>query len=128
MKKYLYYLLPLLFPVIFLIYFYISAMQTGLPGRRGGPQDAFRHSYASAVVARYTHSNVVKILTNILESNSEDSYDLMDRHNNAIGAKIGSSDLPIYETLLNKIKQGSVSAYDKNTLMWLPSDHWSNGF
>lgn len=31
-------------------FFYLAAMNTGLLGRRGGPQDAFRHIYASAVV------------------------------------------------------------------------------
>ena len=111
----------------FVLYFYITAHQTGLPGRRGGPQDAFRHIYASAVVSKYLSPKVIELVTNICERDDNDPHDIMDRHNNKIGVLIGKNSDSLYKTVLINVKRGKANAKDSGQVTWLSKDQWSGG-
>jgi hypothetical protein len=127
-KKYL-----LLVAFVVAVYFsiivslYLFAMNTQLPGRRGGPQDAFRHTFSSALVARYISPYAVELVTLALERDNFSDMDLMDRHNNRVGIGIGLSNDPIYETVLKKIEQGQINAKDRDQITWLRKSRWSGG-
>lgn len=105
---------------------YIVAMNTGLAGRRGGPQDAFRHTYASALVSKYLSPKIVHFVTWICEGD-DSPYDQMDRHNNALGARLGQSESDLYQAVLQKINLGAVNAVEPDTIQWLPQDRWDQG-
>ncbi len=114
-------------PIIVVIILYRLAMSTGLEGRRGGPQDAFRHTYSCALTARYLSPKIVEIVTYLSESDPSSHFDQMDIHNNRIGTKIGLANGDLYETVMKKVKEGQVNARDENTITWLPEDEWDNG-
>lgn len=115
-------------PAMFIGGMYLVAMQTGLPGRRGGPQDAFRHTYASALTAKYLSPRLVTLMTIICERNDNSDFDQMDRHNNALGAELGVKNGNLYDTVFRKISEGQINAQQKDIVTWLPEHHWSNGF
>lgn len=113
---------------LLIIPFYLLAINTGLPGRRGGPQDAFRHTIASAFTTRYLSPRIVKFVTFICETNSVSAFDLMDIHNNNIGINLGNSEMPIYESALELIEQGSINSHREDQLTWLEPQYWSNSY
>lgn len=132
-KKLLKVILVLLIPATlvfsFILTIYIVAWRTGLPGFRGGPQDAFRHTLASAYVARYLGGETVLLFTRLSERNPDSNYDLMDWHNNQIGIRIGLSDAPdLYQAVANAVKNGRENAQDKNMIRWLPQNKWADEF
>jgi hypothetical protein len=114
----------LLSPLLFIISMYIISRNTKLDGPRGGPQDVFRHTYASAVTARYISPKIVKLVTFICERNPNSDYDKMDIHNNTLGLQIGLSKLPIYQTILEKIKIAEVNPSDSDTIYILEANKW----
>ncbi len=120
--------LIVLLPLLQLLFFYLIAMETGLPGRRGGPQDAFRHTYASAIVAKYLSPKVVELVTNLSERNANSPHDAMDIHNNTIGIQIGLTSKNIYEAVKARVDNGGVNSKEKNRTTWLLEDMWTNGF
>ena len=61
--------------IIFVVSMYITAALSGLEGRRGGPQDAFRHMYSSALVSKFISPKAVDLVTYLTEPN------LNSRHN-----------------------------------------------
>lgn len=128
-KKILISLLVLIFisPLVVVFALYRLAMATELPGRRGGPQDAFRHTYSTALTARYLSPVVVEFVTYICESDPTNHFDQMDIHNNKIGSRIGLSEGDLYETVMKKIKAGQINATDNNVITWLPEDEWDQG-
>lgn len=102
------------------------AGSTGLKGRRGGPQDAFRHTYSSAVVARYLSPKAVELITALFERDPESIHNQMDINNNMAGIKVGLSSKPIY-TEVFKMVEGAMSN-NQSDLIILPKSMWSNGF
>lgn len=102
-------------------------MSTGLPGRRGGPQDAFRHTYSSALTARYISPVAVEIFTWASERSPENKFDKMDIHNNKIGITIGMSTGDLSDLVRRKISEGQINATADNVVTWLPKEDWDNG-
>lgn len=129
-KKRLVALLALLLitPILIAVVLYLIAMDTGLKGRRGGPQDAFRHTYSSALTAKYVSPKAVELFTYIWEREPESPFDQMDIHNNKIGTKIGLSEENLYEAVSKKISEGQINAKDPDTITWLEEKNWDDGF
>lgn len=119
--------LAFLSPIITVVLLYRLAMATELPGRRGGPQDAFRHTYSTALTARYISPKAVELVTYLSEREPDSPFDQMDIHNNRIGTMIGLEDGDLYETVWNKIKEGRVNSSDKDVITWLPENQWDHG-
>lgn len=117
----------ILIPVIIILYLYWLSMNTGLPGRRGGPQDAFRHTYSTAMASRYISPGFVKAFTEFTEPDINSPYDKMDRHNNNIGSQLGQQDGDLYSKVLKKVSEAQVNSTDKNVLTLLPKNEWDNG-
>ncbi len=107
-----------------MIALYRLAMSTGLPGRRGGPQDAFRHTYSTALTARYLSPRVVVFVTFATERDPASPFDKMDIHNNRIGTNIGLGKDDLYEAVMNKVKNGQINAADADIVTWLPKEKW----
>ena len=107
---------------------YRIAMATDLPGRRGGPQDAFRHTFSTALTARYLSPKIVDFVTFATERDARSDFDKMDIHNNRIGTNIGLGKGPLYETVMKKIKEGQIDATDIDVVTWMPSNKWDHGF
>jgi hypothetical protein len=121
------FVLVMLSPVVTVVLLYRMAMNTELPGRRGGPQDAFRHTYSTALTARYLSPKIVELVTYLSERNLASPFDQMDIHNNRIGTFIGLGDGDLYETVWKKIKAGQVNSQDKDVITWLPENQWDHG-
>lgn len=119
----------LLLPATFVLAMYITAHRTGLPGRRGGPQDAFRHTYTSALVARYSSAEVVGLVTYLTEADAESPQDQMDIHNNTLGAKLGASySGSLYDLIFERVRAAEVNAVSSDVIRVLPESSWDNGF
>lgn len=108
-------------------YAYWHSLASDFPGPRHGPQDAYRHALASAVLAYTLSPRAVHWATVVMES-SDDPSSAMDRHNNAIGATIGASATsfaqlrPLVE---QRVRAGRVNASDPAQITWLPPRQWS---
>ncbi len=115
--------------LVFVVYCYLLAASTGFQGRRGGPQDAFRHIYASALVARYLSPSMVKLATTVLEGNNPSRYNQMDRHNNNLGIQIGIAEGTLYsETMIAVQKAQEISIANQATAVVLSPKEWNSGF
>lgn len=117
------------YPLFVLSYTWGHVLTSDLPGGRGGPLDAYRHTLASAVVAYTLDKTVVDVVTGISERGGRDS-NVMDRHNNRIGAVIGSragSFSEIESTVYAQVSDGEVNAISDNRTTWLPEDKWNKG-
>lgn len=114
-------------PIIVVFILYRFAMSTNLPGRRGGPQDAFRHTYSTALTARYLSPKVVELVTYMSETDPNSHFDQMDIHNNRIGTNIGLAKGDLYQEVMKKIKEGQVNSTDPGIVTWMPEDEWDNG-
>lgn len=128
LKKYIILILILIIisPCIEVVILYRYAMATNLPGRKGGPQDAFRHTYSTALTARYISPKVVELVTRFSERDPNNIFDKMDIHNNKIGTQIGLGVGDLKETVWRKIKDGKVDAADDNVVTWLPEEKWDH--
>jgi len=114
------------YPLAVLAYVYWHSLTIGLPGGRHGPQDAYRHALASAVVAYTASPRVVHWLTEVMESD-DSAGSQMDRHNNAIGAAIGAaadSFAAIRPQVEARVRAGRVNATDPQQITWLPPRQW----
>lgn len=120
-------ILGFLSPVIVVVILYRFAISTGLPGRRGGPQDAFRHTYSTALTARYLSPKVVELVTRFCETDPTSHFDQMDIHNNRIGTNIGLGSGELYFSVMKKIKEGKINSTDPDVITWMPEDEWDNG-
>jgi hypothetical protein len=78
------------YPICVLVFTWSHFLNSDFKGGRHGPLDAYRHALASATVSYTLGAWAVDAVTNIFEWNDRDS-NKMDRHNNKIGASIGSS-------------------------------------
>ncbi len=130
LKTFFFKLGALIFTLLFVVVisFYMIAGQTGFKGRRGGPQDAFRHTYSSAVVARYISPKAVHLVTILFERNPESIHNQMDINNNNLGVQIGLSSKSIYREVHKLVEGAGPESIDGKSLIVLPKEHWSDGF
>ena len=101
-------------------------MRSDLCGGRHGPLDACRHALASATVAWTLGDWAVNLTTAVFESSGKETG-RMDRHNNRIGAVIGSqarSFSAIEPSVRAAVLNGCVSASDPDRITWLPPAMW----
>ncbi len=104
--------------------------KSGFPGGRYGPLDAYRHTLASALVAYTLNEEAVSLVTKVMESENRD-FDLMDQHNNRIGAKIGTSAKAfsdIEPTVREFVENGTVNSNNENQVTWLSANRWVDGW
>ncbi len=116
------------YPAFVLGYTWIKVLQSDLPGGRNGPLDAYRHTLASAVVSYTLNASAVEWVTDIME---DDRYltQRMDRHNNRIGAMIGSEVSffgEIEAAVAKSVSEGRVMARDPEQSTWLPKAMWKD--
>jgi hypothetical protein len=114
------------YPGFVLGYTWVSVANAGLPGGRRGPLDAYRHMLASAVVAYTLHPCAVDLATQVMER-GDDETRRMDRHNNHIGAAIGTrarSFAQIEREVLAHVRGGAVRAGRPAQATWLPRQRW----
>jgi len=103
--------------------------RSDLQGGKNGPLDAYRHTLASAIVSYTTGEFTVKLFTEWVESKHKDAG-IMDRHNNLIGAGIGSrckSFRAIEPAVAQAVLNGSVRAEEASQVTWLPEEEWKDG-
>jgi hypothetical protein len=116
-------------PSFVLIYTWSCVFRSNLEGGRQGPLDAYRHALASAVVAYTLDERAVHLITGLMESSGKDS-NKMDRHNNLIGAQIGTTSKSFRElepSVRQQVLAGAVNSTDTNQITWLPKEDWRDG-
>ena len=114
------------YPGFVLAYTWNHVLRSDLPGGRHGPLDAYRHTLASAVVAYALGPRTVEWVTTVMERGRKAS-NAMDRHNNRIGAAIGSraaSFSEIEPAVRAQVVQGTVEASSPGQTTWLPPELW----
>jgi len=114
------------YPAFVLGYTWSHVAGSSLPGGRHGPLDAYRHTLASAVVAFTLSPRAVEWVTSAMERRSTDA-NLMDRHNNQIGAAIGMrahSFGEIEPAVQAQVQGGAIDAGDAGQVTWLPPERW----
>lgn len=97
-----------------------------LHGGKNGQLDAYRHTLASAVVAYTSSPKMVSLVTIMMERKGKQA-NLMDRHNNAIGAQIGKNAAAFNElkpAVILTISQGAINATKATQITWLPQSYW----
>jgi len=117
------------YPAFVLGYTWSHVARANLQGGKMGPLDAYRHTLASAVVAFTLSPRAVDLTTWVMEG-SADPADQMDRHNNRIGAAIGSgarSFRDLAPAVHEKVAGGAVNASDADQVTWLPPELWRQG-
>lgn len=117
------------YPVFVLGYTWSHVAGSDLPGGRLGPLDAYRHTLASAVVAFTLSPRAVDWVTSVMERGGNAS-NRMDRHNNRIGAVIGSrarSFGEIERAVSAQVQRGAAGATDSAQVTWLPPNRWRSG-
>lgn len=116
------------YPVLVLGYVWIKVAQSDLPGGRNGPLDAYRHTLASALVSYTLDEKVVGWVSDVMED--EDIItQRMDRHNNRIGAMMGSKAKRLSEiepAVAKKVSKGAVFTRDPDQCIWLPKAIWGD--
>jgi hypothetical protein len=104
-------------------------VKSDLQGGKNGPLDAYRHTLASALVSYTTGDFAVRLFTDLVESKHKNSG-IMDRHNNLIGASIGSkckSFSEIEPAVKQAVLNGSIESKQKSQVTWLPEEEWHKG-
>lgn len=115
---------------------YIVSRGTEFEGPRGGPQDAFRHTYTSALVAKYLTPKLVLLVTKITENNPSSPYDIMDIHNNTLGIQVALNqssfiiepkdlqDKDLYSIIFEMVKKAETRTTDSNKVYILEQSFW----
>ncbi len=122
-------LLPFIYSALVLIFVWWQCYFSSFQGGKNGQLDAYRHTLASAVVAYTSSPKMVALVTAVME-NENSAANLMDQHNNAIGANIGAhaSSISSLPMLVNvQITQGKVNTSGQNQTTWLPKNWWGEG-
>jgi hypothetical protein len=127
-KKYL--LLAILMPFIYsafvLCFVWWHCFTSPLQHGRNGPLDAYRHTLASAVVAYTSSPKVVRLVSLVME-NKGTSTNVMDKHNNKIGAQIGAREQSLADinaAVTTQIMRGCIDATSPTQSTWLPQKYW----
>jgi hypothetical protein len=119
-----------LYVVLVLGFVWWHCYKSPLKGGANGHLDAYRHTFASAVVSYTTSPELVKIVSKLMERKHRPA-NLMDIHNNAIGMRIGQQVKSLDEIdalVVEKVKNGTVNAKDESQITWLPPQYWGAGF
>jgi hypothetical protein len=117
------------YPVFVLVFTWSHVLRSDFGGGRHGQLDAYRHALASAVVSYTLGEWAVTTATGVLEWNDKDS-NRMDRHNNRIGAAIGSSVESFREiepAVRKSVLNGEVDTTDLSHITWLRESKWRDG-
>ena len=115
-----------LYPALILGYTWFHVANAPFLGGRNGPLDAYRHTLASALVAYTLDQRVVNSVSIVMEFQNSRS-NLMDKHNNDIGANIGMravSFSDIQPAVMNAVNQGTNNAKSPSQVTWLTSEYW----
>lgn len=118
-----------IYPVSVLVFTWSHVSRSDLEGGRHGQLDAYRHALASATVSHTLGEWAVDLVTCIFEWNDKQSNE-MDRHNNRIGASIGSnvkSFREIEPAVRRAVLNGTVDSDDLDQITWLSSNKWRDG-
>lgn len=127
-KKYLLLviILPLIYGALVLGFVWWHCYTSELNGGKNGQLDAYRHTLASALVAYTTSPKVVFLVTALMERKNK-APNIMDRHNNAIGAQIGnhaSSLDALKGDVKMRVLQGAINTPNNAQITWLPTQYW----
>ena len=118
------------YPAFVLGYAWGHVLSSDLRGGRHGPLDAYRHALASSVVAYTLNASAVELVTVLFESRGKDS-NAMDRHNNRIGARIGTR-AQAFRELEPRVRQavsdGCAETAAPDQITWLPENKWRDGW
>ncbi len=117
------------YPIWILVFTWSHVLKSDFEGGRHGPLDAYRHALASATVSYTLGEWAVGLVTTVFEWDDKDS-NAMDRHNNNVGARIGSraqSFREIEPTVRESVLKGAIDAPDLNQITWLPESKWRDG-
>ncbi|HYN55076.1 MAG TPA: hypothetical protein VES38_10270 [Methylotenera sp.] len=115
-----------MYPIFVLSYVWRECFVSDLEGGKSGQLDAYRHTLASAVVAYTSSPKVVDLVTACMERQNR-SDNLMDRHNNLIGAKIGltaKSFSQINTLVRQQVSKGTENAIENSQITWLARPYW----
>lgn len=115
-----------LYPAFVLCYTWTHVAHSDFEGGRHGPLDAYRHTLASAIVSYTLDECVVDWISRVMEGKGRES-NLMDIHNNRIGASIGTSasSFSEIEPMVTKcILNGAENSSSLDQITWLPKETW----
>jgi hypothetical protein len=119
----------LIYPISVLVFTWSHVLRSDLEGGRHGPLDAYRHALASATVSYTLGEWAVSLTTWILEKGEKDS-NIMDIHNNRIGARIGSNSKSFGDlepSVRQAVLNGKASTGDPDQITWLSPTKWRAG-
>lgn len=123
------------YPAFVVTTVYSITLNSGLPGGRHGPRDAYRHCLASAIVAYTTSPRLVAFVTQVMEGDGAGDTHAMDAHNNGIGASIGTvarswGDMlrSVRATVDGGREEVDPLRAEAGRIVWLPSDRWRDGW
>lgn len=122
--------LVVLYGVLVLGYVWWHCYHSPLKAGANGPLDAYRHTFASAVVTYTTSPKVVQLVSSVMEYKNKPA-NLMDKHNNAIGMTIGQQVKSLDDIdalVVAKVKNGQVNSADSTQVTWLPPRYWGRAF
>jgi preprotein translocase subunit SecF len=117
------------YPAFVLIYTWSFVFASDFQGGRHGPLDAYRHALASSVVAHTLGKPAVELVTALFESKGKDS-NVMDSHNNRVGAGIGAGSRSFQElepAVRQAVLEGGEGVSDPTRITWLPEEKWRSG-
>ncbi len=115
-----------IYPAFVLSYVWRECFFSDFQGGKSGQLDAYRHTLASAVVTYTSSPKVVDIVTVCMEGKGR-ADNLMDRHNNLIGAKIGltaKSFSQIHTLVRQQVSKGTENAIENSQITWLARPYW----
>jgi hypothetical protein len=119
-------ILSAIYPAVVLSYVWYHCFISDFQGGKNGQLDAYRHTLASAVVAYNSSPKVVGLFTAVTEF-GDNPDNLMDRHNNSLGAELGreaKSFIQINESVIQYVKNGAENASENNQITWLAKPFW----
>lgn len=122
--------LAFLYVVLVLGFVWWRCYKSPLKAGANGPLDAYRHTFASAVVTYTTSPKIVQLVSDVMERKNRPA-NLMDKHNNAIGMRIGlqvKSLDEIHTRVMEQVEKGAVDATDVDQTRWMPPRFWGPGF
>ncbi len=122
--------MPIIYGALALSFVWWHCYTSNLNGGRNGQLDAYRHTLASAVVS-YTSSPKIVTLVSLIMERKNLRANIMDKHNNTIGAQIGerisnrAESLKALESDMKmRVLQGAVNTLNSAQITWLPAQYW----